>query len=623
MKNTNSKNKLSVNAEAPPAYRYIFTYIISALALFSIFAVRLHIFSLSGDWLRVFSSDGGLQADWFLYVKEIIYFALACVICLYAAGERIFPDKPYISDNIRTKEARPAVCCICVYFTAAVLSAVFSSHRDVVLWGMATEFEGLAAIFAYCILFLFGFNYISGRAFSTFKKLLLVLTGVTSALAVVEYLTVPLMTLPFMKYVIAPAKYRSAAESITSSNDFREAVLMFHNANYTGGFFVLVFPVSLYVLITAKNWGVRIAGALLSVAALAGCIMSNSTAAFYILLAESALMLVFALIKRLVSVKGMLAFIGTAAAAALVLNIATGSDYLDNIVKSFTNAGSYSAEYSDVYRLRKIDIDGFEIHISGEGSSYVIVPPVEEGQMLTVSAGDGSPSAVERIDNNNVIVYDGDSGCRIAVSVNSGILSIDCGYKNTIDFAVTTEGSKAIMQNARLSADIPESPFNDTWLFDYYSFATGRGYIWLNTLPILKSCLLIGKGCGNFPLYFEQDDIVGLCNTHGTYHIVTDKPHSLYLQIGVTCGIPALIAVIVLFGLFIFRGLGYFIKTDRKRLSADPDKLFLFCLMVGIFGFMAAGLVNDSIDTVNPVFWLCFGAAFGSLSIFRKEAEAK
>ena len=82
---------------------------------------------------------------------------------------------------------------------------------------MATEFEGLAAIFAYCILFLFGFNYISGKTLGSFKRILLTLTGVTSVLAVIEYLTAPILTLPFMKYIIAPAKYRSVAENIIAS----------------------------------------------------------------------------------------------------------------------------------------------------------------------------------------------------------------------------------------------------------------------------------------------------------------------------------------------------------------------------------------------------------------------
>ena len=610
------------DAESVPGYRLFFTLLISAAALFSVFAVRLHIFTISGDWLRIFSSEGGLQADWFLYVKEVIYLLLAFTACLYAVGERIFPDKPYISDNMMTKEAAPAVCCICVYFAAAVLSAVFSEHREVVLWGMATEFEGLAAIFAYCILFLFGFNYINGKAFGSFGKLLLVLTGVTSVLAAAEYLTAPILTLPFMKYIIAPAKYRSVAEHITASNDFREAVLMFHNANYTGGFFTLVFPVSLYALVSAKKPVMKVAGALLSAAALAGCIMSNSTAAFYIVAAELLMMLVFLMIKRLISVRSTLLFMGIVFLSALVINLATGNDYLDNIAKSFTNSGAYSADTS-IYRLRGLSIDGYDIHLEGDGSSYVITPPVEAGEMLTVSGGDDNTSAIDRIDNNELTILDGKTGSRITVSIKSGILSIDCGYKNTIDFAVTTEGTKAIMQNARLSADIPSSPFNDTKLADHYSFATGRGYIWLNTLPILKGCVLIGKGCGNFPLCFEQDDIVGLCNTHGTYHIVTDKPHSWYLQIAVTCGIPALISVLVLFGLFAFRGMGYFIKTEAEKLSADNDKLLLFCLMVGVFGFMTAGLVNDSIDTVNPVFWLCFGAAFGTLGTFRKEASGK
>lgn len=623
MKTNRSKKSNLPQTSEYPRYRYIFTVAVTAAALLAVFAVRLHLFRLTGDSLVIFSSSNGMCADWFLYVKEIIYLIIAAAVCIYAVGERIFPDKPYNVNRIKSRDARPLLICIGVYLIAAFLSSVLSAHREVVLLGMCTEFEGLAAIFSYCVLFCFGYNYICKKTLGAYKLLLTLLIAVVSVLAVVEYLTVPLMTLPFMKYIIAPSEYREAAANISHSNDFREAVLMFNNSNYTGGFFTLMFPVAVYSIVSADKPARRLLGALLTAAAFIGCIMSNSTAAFYIVAAELILMTIFFAFKKLINIKGTLLVAGVFAVAAVGLSLATDNAFLKNIIKSFTNSGAYSTADNKLFRVKSVSIDGYDVRIKGDAGTYVITPPYDEGQIMTISDEGSEKSAVSQLDANNIVVYGMDGRKHISASVTSGILRIDCGYKDTIDFAVTTEGVKAIMQNARLITDIPQSEFAGKGLEKYYSFATGRGYIWLNTLPILKGCLLTGKGCGNYPFVFEQDDIAGLCNTHGTYHIVTDKPHNRYLQIAVTCGIPALIAVLVLFGLFAVRGMRFFGRTAPSELSADKDRLFVFCLMTGCLGFMAVGIVNDSIITVDPLFWLFLGSAFSLIDIMRGEARAK
>ena len=150
---------------------------------------------------------------------------------------------------------------------------------------------------------------------------------------------------------------------------------------------------------------------------------------------------------------------------------------------------------------------------------------------------------------NHLVIGDKASGAAIICSVQEGILYVDGGYDSTLDFAVTTDGLQLISQNGMLLPEIPTAPMADSPLTKYYSLFTGRGYIWVNSLPILKECLLLGKGAGNFPFYFTQNDVVGLCNTDGTYRLVIDKPHSMYLQIAVSSGIPALLCAVLSFEL--------------------------------------------------------------------------
>jgi O-antigen ligase len=150
----------------------------------------------------------------------------------------------------------------------------------------------------------------------------------------------------------------------------------------------------------------------------------------------------------------------------------------------------------------------------------------------------------------------------------------------------------------------------DSDLNRYNSLFTGRGYIWLESLPILRECLILGKGAGNFPFFFVQNDVIGLCNTDGTYRLVIDKPHSLYLQIAITAGIPALLCILVLFGSFVFRGLRCLWKANAEAFRTDRRVMLMLCLYAGVCGYMVSGLINDSSITVSPVFWLLFGTAY-------------
>lgn len=608
------KNKSNTKIQAAiPQYRNIFSYILICVIFAALFAVRLHIESLSGNSLVLFSGSEGIYADWFLYCKEVIFLLCAIASCLYFVGERIFPDYLCRVNPIFESKSKLPMILIGIYLIMSIASAVFSENKDVVLWGMCNEFEGIIGIFTYCILFIAGYNFFSGRRIRRFyKKALLVLIVVTIILAAFEYLSTPILKLPFMKYIIAPEEYRNLAENITKSNTFREAVLMFYNSNYMGGFCTIIFPISVYYVIAAERNLYKILYSIAAAGTFAAGIMSNSTAAFYVMIAESIFIFAVFSIKKIISLKITAFLIGAAAIVITAASIFSGNEFIGNIIKSATNSGTYSAEENDVFRLDKIDIVDNSVVFSGNNSEseYKITPPFNENEQLKVTGLNDTAFKENKIDQNQITVTDIASGKSINIVLNNGVMYLDFGYKSTVDFAVTTNGLKAIVQNARLIDEIPQAYFNDSSFSKYYRFATGRGYIWLNTLPILKESLIIGKGAGNFPFYFTQNDIVGLSETNGSYHIIVDKPHNWYLQIAVTSGIPAAIAVIVLFGVFIFSCGRKIFKAQATEYKENNNTIFLICLYSGLLGFMAMGLVNDSIMAVNPFFWFNFGIAY-------------
>lgn len=606
---TNLSNKKKY-LKKEPTYRRLFSSFLVCFVFITLFTVRIHVETIGENSQKLFSNNNGLYIDWFLYCKEILLFIIAIICICYFISEKIFPDNPCRNDPILKKSARLPAILLGMYLLMTIISAIFSENKDVVLWGVCSEYEGVIAIFSYCILFFAGYNYFNTeKAWKFYKRAFFILISATVVLSVFEYTIMPLIKLPFMKYIISPSKYKSIAESLDFTNGYHEAVLMFYNSNYMGGFCSLIFPISVYYVIASDKKLSKIICSILSAACFIVVIMSNSTAAFYVVIAEILFIMIFLIAKKVVSVKSVALIFASFVILAGSISAVSDNAFISNIIKSISNESRYD-ESSHQFKIDNFNINRNTIMFSGNGSEYYITPPTESGEKLKVSGSENTVYTLDSPDINNIFVNDVNNNFAFSVSLKDGIVYLDLGYISTIDFAVTSDGVKLIVQNAQLIDNIPHSSFDNSKLSKFYGFATGRGYIWINSLPILKDCIFIGKGSGNFPFYFNQNELVGLLNTHGTYRIIVDKPHNWYLQIAITCGIPALIAVLILFIYFIISGFKIIIKTPKTQIKMDKDRFFLIFLYTGLCGFMIIGLSNDSCITVNPFFWFNLGIAY-------------
>ena len=210
----------------------------------------------------------------------------------------------------------------------------------------------------------------------------------------------------------------------------------------------------------------------------------------------------------------------------------------------------------------------------------------------------------------------------VKIALDDRLMYIDLGYSGTVEFYLTEDGIKLIGQGSALLDEIPQPRV--TGLESLYSFSTGRGYMWIQSLPLLWESLIVGGGNGTFAFRFRQNEIVGLLNTHGSCKYVMDRPHNWYLQIALSDGVTALICVLALFLWYI---IGFIRKYKGKPVMNEPDAfkkaavsgtvagagnefgVFDIGLFLGLTGFMLCGMINDSSVTANPWFWLLLGCA--------------
>lgn len=150
---------------------------------------------------------------------------------------------------------------------------------------------------------------------------------------------------------------------------------------------------------------------------------------------------------------------------------------------------------------------------------------------------------------------------------------------------------------------------------------SARGYIWSRTLPLLGNCLITGYGPDTFTYNFPQNDVLAKYYSYAQFgegfYVTVDKPHNLYLQIFYSSGLIALLA---------FLGIVIFYLVDCFRLYAlkreyRTEQAMGISVMLGIVGYLAAGMFNDSVVSVAPIFWILLGVG-AALNTINRRADS-
>ena len=594
-------------------YKNGIVWLMSAAMLIFPFITFLKVEKLSGQTALIFPSQSGYNPDLFLYYKALFIIVCSLFAVLFFVGEKVFPD--HVIKNIPLKDPKNRIFIILtgIYALFIILSAVFSKNKETVLMGSPGEYEGLFLLLSYCVLFLAGVNYFSKeKSLKIFLRCLFILMAVIVCAGLVEYLYKPIFEIPVFSRFIAPPAYREYVSSLKSDMFKNMIALTFHNPNYLGGFCALLFPLSIVMVKLADKplkKGIMIAVSALFFAVL---ILSRSAAGFYSTVV-SIIILAVAYRKELLSnIKIIFCYAGIFAAIAAAINAASGGAFLKSVSGTVMNPSPADRVSAERFWVKDVALNGGTITITGETDTLNIITPLREKV---------APEDIEFIDKDGQkVIFDIESEGRYK-TVNpkfkglswylfSNLLYVDIGYHDAVGFYITTSGAKGIGQNMAVLDSISH-PQNE-YFKRYYGLATGRGYGWINTVPLLKNTIIIGRGPGNYALYFPQNDYVGLLNTHGTTNLLIDKPHNTYLQIAVNTGIISLLAVLAIFALSFIKGVKLCILRKQSQKTALQD--ISVGLFAGTTAFMIAALANDSIASVNPLFWLMLGINIGLYS---------
>lgn len=520
----------------------------------------------------------------------------------------------YLWNSYKKIKWQPVYGFLLAYAFFIVLSTVLSPFRELALRGLGDRYEGVFTLLCYLLLFFMAYDVAKDK---DDRKIVLggIILGsvIVGLVGIFQYWGFDIYRQRWMQQIITPKEYNDFNFKFTFGKYTIYSSL--YNTNFVGSYMALMMFLGIglyfnaqgkkdknlafiYTLLMYSNWiGCRSrAGFLGSLPIfIFALLLFHKLIKFYkkelisILIAFS---LIFIIMNTKGTDEGNLASKFTTIETPSAVNTYLRDAYVENgalvIIDKFTN-------------IKVFQKDG-KVQFFNEENALLLPKVIKRNITLT----DENGNEVQR--EMTTISFEDEKYKRYSFNLLApGIIELEYNHENirTIKYPIY------FVENKYKSSGITGKLFDiekiPRWkaLDGYETLGSFRIYNWTRTLPILKDTMFFGYGPDTFSIIFPQNDTFGKTISYGMANIILDKPHNMYLQLGVNTGVISMILFIV--GLFIFFLDGI---VRYRNLTKLPVEAFLW---LGVLAYHATGMFNDSLVSVAPVAWLYFGLSAGCI----------
>lgn len=527
--------------------------------------------------------------DFFSYWKSVwIVFFTSLTLVIYIIL--------YKQNKLPLKNMRMYYIPLFVYAIFVILSSVFANDKSTALWGFVDMYQGMFVLLSYIILTFVTINFVnSNKDINLFLNAFIILVIVEGILGISQYFGFDFLQTKIGKSIIVPSYLKINNLSFTFGAKTIYATLF--NTNFVGSFATLMLPLTIAYVMLAKTKKKRIIGIISFILAVFVWVGCNSRAGYFGVLI-SLLFAIYVFRKFIIKhLKASVMIVLVMIVLVILINSISGGMVV-NRLKVFSEVFN-SSRVQDEDKVKFEDIilgkDTFSIITNKETLNFKL-----EGDRLYFLDGDNNELEIdyqetitikdERYKNYYITIPDEYPGVSIVA------------YNKRINFYLMEDGIKVIGTGGRV-VEVVDSPMFGP-LKGYETLASNRGYEWGTTIPMLKNYILKGAGPDNFPMVYNQDDFVGKLNLIDfDANIVIDKPHNMYLQIGVNTGVLSLITMVIMWGIYIISSLRIYKNCTFDKIE---ELVGGFCL-ISIIGYLSAAIFNDSVNSVAPLFWIILG----------------
>jgi len=589
------------------------TFILAIIPLI----VRFALTNADENTLNIFGE--GAKTDLFSQNKAFILmiFCIILIVISVVFFKKIFEKKDKIVNLILIAGA--------VFLLFTLLSAVFSQYKQTSFWGIYDRAEGFITITCYIIIFIY--SVYTFKTTNDYKYVLIpifILVGINAFLGLFQYLGQDLIKSNLGTSIVLPSQYGSSLNLLYEKGKLYGTL---YHYDYVGSFVAIVLPI-LFCLTIFEDEDVMHKLNLGFFSLLSIWLLLGSTSRAGIIGTFVAAIFGIVIFWKLIQKKWkpLLIFFISMIVIVIGVNFATKGAILGRIPSLISDTFSVFKDTSDFdYRDHtpvrdvkytdkdvQVILQNDTLKISYENNNYVFKNSKDE--IITYVKGDKIYTTTnENFKNISFTIGKFASGS----TRNDGLL-LNIDSKPTFMFNLKKDNSIHLV-NPNSKKDI-EIQFPETFGFKgKETLGSARGYIWSRSIPMLKDNLILGSGPDTFVYRFPQNDLIGLYYTYGNPNTIVDKPHDLYLQIALNDGVIALLGFLAIMIIYIVDS----IKLYALKKDYDKSQRLGSVTCLGVIGYLFAGIFNDSIVSVAPVFWIILGVGVALNYMNRKELNKK
>jgi len=531
-----------------------------------------------------------LYTDFFLYYKQKFFLAIVFIMALIVIIKANVDKRNIVYSHI--------LIPLGIYGALALISSIASKYRKYSFAGVHSHFESVFVLLGYCLIVYYCMQVIKTEEdVRLIVNCFLVSILVMSLLGLTQYIGKDFFATNLGKKLILPRSHWSTMDTLQFTFEKNRVYLTFFNPNYVGSYAAMTASFLFVMALLNKKRKYMTLIYILAACGIALSLFGSKSKTGIIGLAIAFLFILIMLSKYLIKY-----FYFSIPAVLLVLSIVilynkANDNVLLNSIKQATTFTKYEPS------LKEIITGEDEICIK-YNEDELHVKFIDNILDFDVTDSQGNPVSTEFDDENYELLVNDERfpGFRLGLAMYEDIQLFYVTVDNHQWFFTkqTPDGSYYYMNRYGKMDKIIKAPH---LLFSGYErYASGRGYIWSRTLPLLKKYIILGSGADTYVMVFPQQDYVGLYN-YGYGDTLLTKPHNLYLQIGVQTGVLSLIAFITFYGMYFISSVKLYIKGKFDSYYAQVG----LAVLVASVAYMILGLANDSSLTVAPVFWTLMG----------------
>lgn len=551
----------------------------------------------------------------FLMIFSIILIAVAVVFF-----KKIFEKKDKIVNSILIASG--------IFLLFTLLSSIFSEYKQTAFWGMYDRAEGFITISCYMIIFIY--SVYTFKNTNDYKYILIpiyILVGINAFLGLFQYAGQDLIKSKFGA-LIATGDSNATLNLLYEKGKLYGT--LFHY-NYVGSFVAIVLPILFCLTLFEDEDVLRKINlgffSLLSVWLLFG---STSRAGIIGLLVAGVFGVIIFWKLIIEKWKTLSILIISLLVLAVGLNFATKGAIFQRIPGLISDTLSVFKDTSDfdyrdhtpirdvkyIDKTAEVVLQNDILKISYENNDYVFKNSKDE--LITFNKADDKNAKIYTTANETFKNLSFKVGKFNASSTRSDALLLNVDNNPVFFFLLKKDDSIHIINtNSKKDVDIV---FPETIGFKgKEQLGSARGYIWSRALPLLKNNLILGAGPDTFVFRFPQNDLIGIYYTYGTPSTIVDKPHNLYLQLALNNGVIALLAFLAIMIIYIVDS----IKLYAFKEYYEKSQILGSVTCLGVIGYLFAGVFNDSVISVAPVFWIVLGVGVAINYMNRTELNKK